>query len=94
MVLPTLLRACTDESRHYEPSTTVELQIELIQFVDEAVEFVFGLLLFIGRPDPQFVEYVRQLLQLCDGYPHEDQQQYFNEVLRHERDFWKMTWEG
>ena len=50
---------------------------------------------FIQRwSNPQFVEYVRQLLQLCDGHPHEDQQQYFNEVLRHERDFWKMTWEG
>ncbi len=50
---------------------------------------------FIQRwSNPQFVEYVRQLLQLCDGHQHEDQQQYFNEVLRHERDFWKMTWEG
>ena len=50
---------------------------------------------FIQRwSNPQFVEYVRQLLQLCDGNPHEDQQQYFNEVLRHERDFWRMTWEG
>ena len=50
---------------------------------------------FIQRwSNPQFVEYVRQLLQLCDGNPHEDQQQYFNEVLQHERDFWRMTWEG
>lgn len=50
---------------------------------------------FIHRwSNPQFVEYVRQLLQLCDGNPHEDQQQYFNEVLQHERDFWRMTWEG
>ena len=31
----------------------VELQIQLIQFVDEAVEFVFGLLLFVARPDPR-----------------------------------------
>ena len=50
---------------------------------------------FIQRwSNAQFVEYVRQLLRLCEQFRHADQQAQFNEVLRHERDFWRMTWEG
>ncbi|HUU95971.1 MAG TPA: TenA family transcriptional regulator [Phycisphaerae bacterium] len=41
-----------------------------------------------------FTEYVRSLLELCNRHPHRDQQAAFNQVLRHERDFWRMTWEG
>jgi len=41
-----------------------------------------------------FVDYVAELLGICDHDPDEIQQRQFNEVLRHERDFWCMTWEG
>jgi len=41
-----------------------------------------------------FVEYVAELLGICDREPDDIQQRQFNEVLRHERDFWCMTWEG
>ncbi len=50
---------------------------------------------FINRwSNAQFVAYVRGLLDLCHRHAHDLQQEQFNEVLRHERDFWKMTWEG
>jgi len=50
---------------------------------------------FINRwSNTQFVAYVRGLLDVCNLHTHELQQEQFNEVLRHERDFWKMTWEG
>ncbi len=50
---------------------------------------------FIDRwSNAQFVDYVRGLLDLCNRHTHELQQEEFNEVLRHERDFWRMTWEG
>ncbi len=50
---------------------------------------------FIRRwSSPPFAEYVRGLLDLTRRYPHPRQQELFNEVLRHERDFWQMTWEG
>jgi thiaminase/transcriptional activator TenA len=50
---------------------------------------------FINRwSNAQFVAYVRELLDVCNQYTHELQQAQFNEVLRHERDFWRMTWEG
>ena len=39
-------------------------------------------------------DYVRQLLKLCEQHAHADQQSQFNEVLRHERDFWQMIWEA
>ena len=41
-----------------------------------------------------FKAYVRYLLRLADEHPHPEQQARFNEVMRHERDFWRMTWEG
>ncbi len=50
---------------------------------------------FINRwSNTEFVAYVRELLDVCNLHTHELQQEQFNEVLRHERDFWKMTWEG
>ncbi len=50
---------------------------------------------FIHRwSNTQFVAYVQGLLDVCNLHTHELQQEQFNEVLRHERDFWKMTWEG
>ncbi len=41
-----------------------------------------------------FVKYVQGLLALCMQFRHPDQQDHFNDVLRHEREFWRMTWEG
>ena len=50
---------------------------------------------FINRwSNVQFVTYVRELLDVCNRHTHDLQQEQFNEVLRHERDFWRMTWEG
>jgi thiaminase len=50
---------------------------------------------FIQRwSSESFAAYVRSLLDLCCRHPHPGQQAAFNEVLRHERDFWRMTWEG
>jgi len=43
---------------------------------------------------PPFVKYVQGLLALCVQFRHAEQQEHFNDVLRHERDFWRMTWEG
>ena len=41
-----------------------------------------------------FVKYVQGLRAFCAQFPHAEQQEHFNDVLRHERDFWRMTWEG
>jgi thiaminase/transcriptional activator TenA len=50
---------------------------------------------FIQRwSNDRFEAYVRDLLAVSDQHQHPDQQQHFNEVLRHEADFWRMTWEG
>lgn len=50
---------------------------------------------FIDRwSNPQFAQYVQELLDLCNGHTHEAQQKLFDTVMRHERDFWRMTWEG
>ena len=48
---------------------------------------------FITRwTTPEFASYVGELHDLCDTHPHPDQQRVFTEVMRHERDFWRMTW--
>ena len=50
---------------------------------------------FIERwTHPEFQAYVRELMNLADSHPHSGQQPAFDEVLRQERDFWRMTWEG
>lgn len=50
---------------------------------------------FIERwSNPMFVEYVSELLSICDPDPIKIQQRQFNEVLLHEREFWRMTWSG
>jgi thiaminase/transcriptional activator TenA len=50
---------------------------------------------FITRwSNAQFGEYVRGLLGVAQRYSDASQQRAFDEVLRHERDFWQMTWEG
>ncbi|MEN8182807.1 MAG: TenA family transcriptional regulator [Myxococcota bacterium] len=50
---------------------------------------------FINRwTHADFQAYVRTLLSLADQYPHPRQQARFNEVMRHEQDFWRMAWEG
>ncbi|OHB81011.1 MAG: TenA family transcriptional regulator [Planctomycetes bacterium RBG_16_64_10] len=50
---------------------------------------------FIDRwSNDQFAQYVRRLLDLCRQHVHAGQQELFNEVLRHEHEFWRMTWKG
>ena len=50
---------------------------------------------FIERwTHPEFQAYVRELERLADAHPHPEQQAHFNHVMRHEKDFWRMTWEG
>lgn len=50
---------------------------------------------FIDRwTHPDFQEYVAELRSLADTHRHPDQQKHFDRVLRHERAFWRMTWEG
>lgn len=50
---------------------------------------------FIDRwTNEGFQEYVRLLGKLAEEHPHPRQQARFNEVMLHERDFWRMTWEG
>ena len=50
---------------------------------------------FIERwTSTEFQQYVAELLRLADAYPHLGQQPAFDEVMRHERDFWRMTWRG
>ena len=41
---------------------------------------------------PRFTEYVDSLRALSENHPHESNQGCFEEVLLHEREFWKMTW--
>jgi thiaminase len=41
-----------------------------------------------------FVTYVTVLGGLAERHPHEAAQEHFNEVLVHEREFWKMSSEG
>ena len=50
---------------------------------------------FIARwSSDAFAAYVASLRALAERYPHEAAQENFNTVLVHERDFWKMSWEG
>jgi thiaminase/transcriptional activator TenA len=50
---------------------------------------------FIERwSNADFVAYVETLGGLAERHPHETAQKHFNEVLEHEREFWKMSWEG
>ncbi len=41
-----------------------------------------------------FAHYVISLHALAERFPHEKAQEHFNLVLMHERDFWRMSWEG
>ncbi len=50
---------------------------------------------FIERwTHPAFVTYTLQLGVLADSCAGPDQQPAFNEIMRHEEAFWRMTWEG
>ena len=50
---------------------------------------------FIERwSSPAFRQYVAALDALAGQHPHPAAQEQFNRVLDHERDFWKMSWEG
>jgi thiaminase/transcriptional activator TenA len=50
---------------------------------------------FIDRwTNAAFQDYVAELMNLADRHAHPDQQAAFDEVMRHEHDFWRMTWGG
>jgi formylaminopyrimidine deformylase / aminopyrimidine aminohydrolase len=50
---------------------------------------------FIERwSTPDFAAYVEVLGGLAERHPHAQVQEHFNQVLVHEREFWKMAWEG
>lgn len=50
---------------------------------------------FIERwSNADFVAYVAVLGDLAERHPHAAAQERFNEVLVHEREFWRMSWEG
>jgi len=50
---------------------------------------------FIERwSNPAFADYVSALGGLAERHPHPSAQPGFNQVLEHERDFWRMAWEG
>src|SRR5262249_47873112 len=50
---------------------------------------------FIARwSSADFAAYLETLGGLADRHPHEAAQRYFNEVLVHEREFWKMPWQA
>ncbi len=80
----------------------VEVQLALLYGVEVAYTVAWGRMEprgpyaeFIERwTHPDFQAYVGELRKLADDHPHPDQQAAFNEVMRHEHDFWRMTWEG
>ncbi len=50
---------------------------------------------FIERwASSDFAAYVGALGALAERHPHAAAQEHCNEVLTHEREFWKMSWEG
>lgn len=50
---------------------------------------------FIDRwSNPHFEDYVNQLGRFARDHQRDSQQELFNTTLRHEHDFWRMTWEG
>jgi len=50
---------------------------------------------FIARwSSANFAAYVEGLGGLANRHTHEAAQQHFNEVLVHEREFWKMSWQA
>jgi thiaminase/transcriptional activator TenA len=50
---------------------------------------------FIDRwSNPRFANYVESLRVLAEDNLRMSSQRYFNDVLAHEREFWRMTWEG
>jgi thiaminase/transcriptional activator TenA len=42
----------------------------------------------------QYLDYVVELMKVVDQSSHPDQQIAFNEVMRHEGDFWMMNWKA
>ena len=73
--------------------------------LDEAaiMFLIFGAMRYLGMRLPEFIErwtspdfqeYVAELLRITDALPHPGQQAAFDEVMRHEKEFWRMTWEG
>ncbi len=50
---------------------------------------------FVERwSSPPFAAYVAALGDLATRHPHAAAQEHFNEILEHEREFWRMSWAG
>ncbi len=50
---------------------------------------------FVERwSSPDFATYVAALGDLATRHPHAAAQEHFNQVLEHEREFWRMSWGG
>lgn len=86
-------------SAHSQPA---EVLLAILYGVEVAYTVAWGRLAAEG-PYAEFIErwtstdftaYVRVLMGLADEYSHPGQQAAFNEVMRHEREFWRMTWEA
>ncbi len=83
-------------------SRPIEVALAIFYGVEVAYTVAWGKLRpsgpyaeFIDRwTNPDFSAYVRELKKLADAHPHPHQQTAFNEVMRHEHDFWRMTWKG
>ena len=83
-------------------SQPVEVLLAIFYGVEVAYTVAWGRLAaagpyaeFIERwTSPEFTAYVAELLALADEHSHPGQQAAFNQVMRHEREFWQMTWEG
>ncbi len=87
------------ESAHTQPA---EILLAIFYGVEVAYTVAWGRLRpegpyaeFIERwTNPDFQAYVAELGGIAEARPHPGQQAAFNEVMRHEQDFWRMTWEG
>jgi thiaminase/transcriptional activator TenA len=49
---------------------------------------------FVRWSTAEFAAYVEALGGLADRHSHDAAQQHFNEILVHEREFWKMSWQA
>ena len=83
-------------------SQPIEVLLAILYGVEVAYTVAWGRLKaeglyaeFIDRwTHPEFKVYAVELMKLAEDHFHPEQQKAFNEVMFHERDFWRMTWEG
>jgi thiaminase/transcriptional activator TenA len=83
-------------------SQPVEVALAIFYGVEVAYTVAWGRLQaegpyaeFIERwTSPEFTAYVTELMGIADEHSHPGQQAAFNDVMRHEREFWNMAWEA